>query len=55
MSHDHHHGHLKTEHKHDGHMHHHKAQHGDKHHGHASNPLKFSHVGMAHAFGIRRK
>lgn len=42
------------EHKHPGHMDHHKPHMKEKHHGDSSNPLSFSHVGMAQAHGIKK-
>lgn len=52
--HAHHHGEHAGHHVHPEHMRHHKHHMSEHHHGHSSNPLGFSHVGMAHAFGIRK-
>lgn len=49
-----HHGHGPKHHEHSGHMHHHHEHSAHHHHGGGHNPLGFSHVGMAQAFGIRK-
>lgn len=50
----HHSGHAHKKHEHPAHMRHHEHHTAEHHHGGQHNPLGFSHVGMAQAFGIRK-